>query len=216
MVTIKVNGTSLSSMSRRDAFLGLARGGRINRTKFGCGIAQCGRCTVHINGSGPLLRTPIGHHRRCRDHTIEGVSADSRHPVQQAWLAEEVPQCGYCQSGQIMATVRIQDQSNPTDADIDANLTNICRCGLERLRARRSSARPLRDEIWRENSHDDHASNLPPQFIATLAHRRPGFCARHRTGGSADAATLSVRPGRRPFRTQARSTPVVVTIPTTA
>ena len=68
--------------------------------------------------------------------TIEGLSADSKHPVQQAWLAEDVPQCGYCQSGQIMAAAAfLKDNSNPTDDDIDANLTNICRCGTyERLR----------------------------------------------------------------------------------
>ena len=68
--------------------------------------------------------------------TIEGLSADSRHPVQQAWLSEQVPQCGYCQSGQIMATVAfLKNFPNPTDADIDANITNICRCGTyERLR----------------------------------------------------------------------------------
>jgi isoquinoline 1-oxidoreductase alpha subunit len=68
--------------------------------------------------------------------TIEGLSSDSRHPVQQAWLAEQVPQCGYCQSGQIMATVAyLKSNPNPSDADIDANLTNICRCGTyERLR----------------------------------------------------------------------------------
>ena len=106
-------------------------------SKFGCGIAQCGACTVHV--SGQAVRscvTPISTLDGAEITTIEGLSPDSRHPVQQAWLTEEVPQCGYCQSGQIMATVAyLKSNPNPTDADIDANLTNICRCGTyERLR----------------------------------------------------------------------------------
>ena len=106
-------------------------------TKFGCGIAQCGACTVHINGQAVRsCVTPINTIDGAEITTIEGLSPDSRHPVQQAWLAEQVPQCGYCQSGQIMATVAyLKTNPNPTDADIDANLTNICRCGTyERLR----------------------------------------------------------------------------------
>ena len=106
-------------------------------TKYGCGIAQCGACTVHINGQAVRsCATPIGTLDGAEITTIEGLSRDSRHPVQQAWLTEEVPQCGYCQSGQIMATVAyLKSNPNPTDADIDANLTNICRCGTyERLR----------------------------------------------------------------------------------
>ena len=106
-------------------------------TKFGCGMALCGACTVHINGQ-PIRScvTPIGTIDGAEITTIEGLSPDSRHPVQQAWLTEQVPQCGYCQSGQIMATVAyLKTNPNPTDADIDANLTNICRCGTyERLR----------------------------------------------------------------------------------
>jgi isoquinoline 1-oxidoreductase alpha subunit len=106
-------------------------------SKFGCGIAQCGACTVHINGQAVrCCVTPISTLDGAEITTIEGLSPDSRHPVQQAWLTEEVPQCGYCQSGQIMATVAyLKSNPNPTDADIDANLTNICRCGTyERLR----------------------------------------------------------------------------------
>ena len=100
-------------------------------TKFGCGIAQCGACTVHIDGVAVRscsleVRDAAGHDIT----TIEGLSADSKHPVQRAWLAEDVPQCGYCQSGQIMAAAAFLKQyPNPTDADIDANITNICRCG---------------------------------------------------------------------------------------
>ena len=106
-------------------------------TKFGCGIAQCGACTVHINGQAMRsCSVPIGRLEGASITTIEGLSPDSKHPVQQAWLAEDVPQCGWCQSGQIMATVAFLKQNpKPTDADIDANITNICRCGTsERLR----------------------------------------------------------------------------------
>jgi aerobic-type carbon monoxide dehydrogenase small subunit (CoxS/CutS family) len=106
-------------------------------TKFGCGIGQCGACTVHVNGRAVRsCAAPIGSVAGAQVTTIEGLSADSRHPVQQAWLAEDVPQCGYCQSGQIMSvSAYLQNNPAPTDADIDANLTNICRCGTyERLR----------------------------------------------------------------------------------
>jgi isoquinoline 1-oxidoreductase alpha subunit len=106
-------------------------------TKFGCGIAACGACTVHVNGQAVRsCSVPVGSVDGQEITTIEGLSPDSKHPVQQAWLIEEVPQCGYCQSGQIMATAAfLKSNRNPTDDDIDANLTNICRCGTyERLR----------------------------------------------------------------------------------
>jgi isoquinoline 1-oxidoreductase subunit alpha len=100
-------------------------------TKFGCGIAQCGACTVHVNGDAVRsCGIQVGDVVGKSVTTIEGLSEDSKHPVQQAWLAEDVPQCGYCQSGQIMAAVAfLKEFPEPTDADIDANLTNICRCG---------------------------------------------------------------------------------------
>ena len=100
-------------------------------TKFGCGIAQCGACTVHIDGEAVRsCGIIVGDVAGKQVTTIEGLSADSKHPVQQAWLAEDVPQCGYCQSGQIMAAAAfLKEHPKPTDADIDANLTNICRCG---------------------------------------------------------------------------------------
>ena len=100
-------------------------------TKFGCGIAQCGACTVHVDGEAVRsCSIQVGDVANKSITTIEGLSPDAKHPVQQAWLAEDVPQCGYCQSGQIMATVAfLKEHPKPTDADIDANLTNICRCG---------------------------------------------------------------------------------------
>ena len=106
-------------------------------TKFGCGIAQCGACTVHVDGQAiRSCSVPVRTVEGKQITTIEGLSKDSTHPVQQAWISEQVPQCGYCQSGQIMATVAfLKSNPNPTDADIDANMTNICRCGTyERLR----------------------------------------------------------------------------------
>ena len=100
-------------------------------TKFGCGIAQCGACTVHVDGEAVRsCSIQVGDVANKSITTIEGLSPDAKHPVQQAWLAEDVPQCGYCQSGQIMAAVAfLKEHPKSTDADIDANLTNICRCG---------------------------------------------------------------------------------------
>ena len=106
-------------------------------TKFGCGIAQCGACTVHVDGQAMRsCSIQVGDVPGKHITTIEGLSPDSKHPVQQAWLAEDVPQCGYCQSGQIMAAAAfLKRNPNPTDAEIDAAITNICRCGTyERLR----------------------------------------------------------------------------------
>jgi isoquinoline 1-oxidoreductase alpha subunit len=108
-------------------------------TKYGCGVAQCGACSVHINGQ--VVRScsiTVGSLKeRDRIVTIEGLSPTSSHPVQKAWLALDVPQCGYCQSGQIMAAAALLKKNpNPTDADIDAAMTNICRCGTyQRIRA---------------------------------------------------------------------------------
>jgi isoquinoline 1-oxidoreductase subunit alpha len=98
-------------------------------TKFGCGIAQCGACTVHIDGEATRsCITPIATVVGRRITTIEGLGG--RHPVQEAWIEGDVPQCGYCQSGQIMAAVALlQSTPDPTDADIDREMINICRCG---------------------------------------------------------------------------------------
>ncbi len=101
-------------------------------TKFGCGIAQCGACSVHIDGAVTRsCSVPVGTVGASKIVTIEGLSADGlSHPVQRAWLAHEVPQCGYCQSGQIMAAAALLAQNpKPSDADIDDAMSNICRCG---------------------------------------------------------------------------------------
>ena len=102
-------------------------------TKFGCGIGQCGACTVHINGNAQRsCITPVASVANQSVSTIEGLakSDDDLHPVQQAWLELDVAQCGYCQAGQIMATVDFLKRfPNPSDDDIDNNMTNICRCG---------------------------------------------------------------------------------------
>jgi|SRR5271166_4193761 len=100
-------------------------------TKFGCGIAQCGCCTVHVEGEAVRsCSIAVGDVDGKNITTIEGLSPDSKHPVQMAWLAEDVPQCGYCQSGQIMAAVAFLKQNpHPSDANIDTGITNICRCG---------------------------------------------------------------------------------------
>jgi isoquinoline 1-oxidoreductase subunit alpha len=101
-------------------------------TKFGCGMALCGACTVHVNGSPTRsCMTPMSAVAGKTVVTIEGLSADRSHPCQQAWIEEDVPQCGYCQSGQIMtAAALLSKTSTPTDADIDEAMRgNICRCG---------------------------------------------------------------------------------------
>ena len=107
-------------------------------TKFGCGIAQCGACTVHLDGEATRsCVTPVSEVGTSRVTTIEGLSPSSTHRVQKAWTAEDVPQCGYCQSGQIMtAAALLAQKPAPSDADIDAAMTNICRCGTYlRIRA---------------------------------------------------------------------------------
>jgi isoquinoline 1-oxidoreductase alpha subunit len=109
-------------------------------TKYGCGMALCGACTVHLDGA-PVRScvTPVSAARGRRVTTIEGLAQGARlHPVQEAWIEQDVPQCGYCQSGQVMsATALLSKQKDPTDADIDAAMSgNICRCGTyQRVRA---------------------------------------------------------------------------------
>lgn len=101
-------------------------------TKFGCGVGQCGACTVHVNGTATYsCLTPLSAVEGSEVTTIEGLSPNSDHPLQKAWIAEEVPQCGYCQSGQIMRAANLLETTpNPTREEIVAHMsTNICRCG---------------------------------------------------------------------------------------
>ena len=108
-------------------------------TKYGCGVAQCGACSVHINGEVQRSCAIAVKDVKATDKivTIEGLSPNGSHPVQQAWLALEVAQCGYCQTGQIMAAAALLKKTpKPTDKDIDEAMTNICRCGTyQRIRA---------------------------------------------------------------------------------
>jgi len=106
-------------------------------TKFGCGISMCGACTVHLNGAAARsCITPISSVGTASITTIEGLSPSRSHRVQRAWIAEDVPQCGYCQSGMIMAVAALLAQTpKPSDRDIDSTISNICRCGTyDRIR----------------------------------------------------------------------------------
>ena len=133
MVTLRVNGT----MYQVDAEPGtpllwvLRDSLGLTGTKYGCGIAQCGACTVHVDGRPTRSCVlPLSAALNSDIVTIEGLSADSQHPVQQAWIEHDVPQCGYCQSGQIMAAAALLARNqNPSDSEIDREITNICRCG---------------------------------------------------------------------------------------
>src|SRR5919202_2621665 len=106
-------------------------------TKYGCGIAQCGACTVHVDWRATRSCVlPVSAVLSSRITTIEGLAPDSQHPVQRAWVEHDVPQCGYCQSGQIMAVAALlAHNQNPSDGDITREITNICRCGTyQRIR----------------------------------------------------------------------------------
>jgi isoquinoline 1-oxidoreductase alpha subunit len=118
-------------------------------TKYGCGVAQCGSCTVHVDGA-PVrsCALPVSAVQPAQKVvTIEGLHPKGEHPLQKAWVANDVPQCGYCQSGMLMAaTALLRDKPRPTDADIDAAITNICRCGTyNRVRAaiKQASGQPV-------------------------------------------------------------------------
>ena len=140
-ITFTVNGKSRTVQDSPDTpLLWVLRDSLgLTGTKFGCGIAQCGACTVHLDGVPTRsCVTPVAAVAGKRVTTIEGLSSNRSHPVQKAWIAEDVPQCGYCQSGQIMAAAALLAKNpRPTDADIDAAMSgNICRCGTyQRIRS---------------------------------------------------------------------------------
>jgi isoquinoline 1-oxidoreductase alpha subunit len=138
-ITLNINGNDVSIDAPPDTPLLWALRDELNLTgtKYGCGIAQCGACTVHLNGQPQRsCQAPIGALAGVKITTIEGLGGN--HPVQTAWIKHDVPQCGYCQSGQIMSAVALLAKTpKPTDADIDAAMSgNICRCGTyQRIRA---------------------------------------------------------------------------------
>jgi isoquinoline 1-oxidoreductase alpha subunit len=139
MISVNVNGKqhSLDVNATTPLLWVLRENIGLTGTKFGCGLGQCGACTVHLEGKAVRsCQTPVSAAAGKTILTIEGLSADSSHPLQTAWIAEQVPQCGYCQSGQIMAAAAMLARNpNPTDDDIDTNMTNICRCGTyQRIR----------------------------------------------------------------------------------
>ena len=133
MTTLKINGKVHQVNAEEDTPLLWAIRDSIGLTgtKYGCGIQQCGACTVLIQGRAVRsCGVPISEVAGDEITTIEGLSPESRHPVQKAWIAEQVPQCGYCQSGQIIAAVSLLERKpNPTDKDIDRGMLNLCRCG---------------------------------------------------------------------------------------
>ncbi|MDP7059922.1 MAG: (2Fe-2S)-binding protein [Candidatus Marinimicrobia bacterium] len=133
MTELKINGKNLLVDVEEDTPLLWAIRDTVGLTgtKYGCGIQQCGACTVLI-GKRPVRSCGItvGEVAGKEITTIEGLSEDSKHPVQMAWIEEQVPQCGYCQSGQIMAAVSLLERKpNPTDQEIDRGMLNLCRCG---------------------------------------------------------------------------------------
>ena len=140
MARFIVNGKAIDSAAAPDTPLlwVLREDLGLTGTKFGCGIGQCGACTVHVDGTAAKsCQLPVSAVEGMTITTIEGLSDDSTHPLQVAWIEEQVPQCGYCQSGQIMAAAALLAATpEPSDADIDAAMSgNICRCGTyQRIR----------------------------------------------------------------------------------
>ena len=141
MIALSVNGKSYNVDVEGDTpLLWVLRDTiGLTGTKYGCGIAQCGCCTVHIDGVATRsCQIPVGSLGAAQITTVEALAQDGKlHPVQQAWIDHDVPQCGYCQTGMMMAVVALlREKPKPTDADIDAAITNICRCGTyQRIRA---------------------------------------------------------------------------------
>ncbi|MBV0881789.1 (2Fe-2S)-binding protein [Noviherbaspirillum sp. L7-7A] len=141
MATLNVNGTMREFEAEPDTPLlwVLREQLGLTGTKYGCGVAQCGACTVHIDGEPvrTCVRPVSTVTAEQKIVTIEGLSGNGSHPLQKAWVALDVPQCGFCQSGMIMAAAALlKEKPQPTDADINQSITNICRCGTyNRVRA---------------------------------------------------------------------------------
>jgi isoquinoline 1-oxidoreductase alpha subunit len=164
MTRFTVNGQPIHyRMDPRTPLLWALRdASNLTGTKFGCGTGHCGACTVHIDGNAVRsCRVPIGEIEGSFVTTIEGLSRDRSHPIQQAFAADMVPQCGYCIPGMIMAAAALIDRNrSPTDAEIDSAVTNICRCGIY-PRLRESIRRALRIKSGRET-----VAGAPPPGIA--------------------------------------------------
>ena len=152
MTRFTVNGQPVHYQLSPDTPLlwALRDASNLTGTKYGCGAGLCGACTVHVDGVATRsCQVPIGAIEGSFVTTIEGLSRDRGHPVQQAWVADAVPQCGYCQSGMVMAAAALLEKNpSPADADIDAAITNLCRCGTyPRIRrAVQRAARVMRGE----------------------------------------------------------------------
>jgi isoquinoline 1-oxidoreductase alpha subunit len=133
MISLNINGkvTEVDVDSNTPLLWVIRDNLNLTGTKFGCGISQCGACTVLLDGHATRSCTmPVSEATKFEIVTIEGLSKDRDHPVQKAWIEEDIPQCGYCQSGQILSAVALlDDKAHPTDEDINQAMTNICRCG---------------------------------------------------------------------------------------
>ena len=153
MAAFKVNGVPVDVEANPDTpLLWVIREHlKLTGTKFGCGVGQCGACTVHVDGAAVFsCRTPLSMVEGKEVKTIEGLSENSDHPLQSAWVAEQVPQCGYCQSGQIMkAATLLQSTDDPTRTEIVRHMnTNLCRCGsyLAIIKAIQRAAKEMQSE----------------------------------------------------------------------
>ena len=147
--------------------MGASRASNLTGTKYGCGTGHCGACTVHIDGNAVRsCRVPIADIEGSFVTTIEGLSRDRAHPVQQAFSASMVPQCGFCIPGMVMAIAALIDRNDsPTDAQIDAAITNICRCGIY-PRLRESIRRALRIKSGREPVDGPPPPGISPDDVA--------------------------------------------------
>ena len=161
---LNINGQNRTSTAAPDTPLLWVLRDELNLTgtKFGCGVAACGACTVRVNGQAVRSCVmPISAVAQQKVHTIESLGTPEQlHPLQAAWIAEQVPQCGYCQSGMLMAAAALLDKTpHPSDADIDAAMTNLCRCGTyQRVRAAIHRAAKTNT-----NTHTNNKPNLTAQ-----------------------------------------------------